>query len=162
LVTNGIATTQVYWVEHTGIDLYFGMSGIKGKRTYHASGKQHSTYFGTRDHEAMGIPLENITGVYPLSNMLVGDLTEQLKYRGATHKYSGRKSDSVLMLDARAIPKRAECHIEIGVLNPGNIAALDIRLGPYTVVGRQMDTQQSAIATLHKPWIYALAQWLLP
>lgn len=92
LVTDGKNTIQVYWVEHTGSDVYFGMSGINGKRSYHASGKQHSNYFGKKLDDGTGIPLKEIKRVRPLSNLLVGDLIEQVKIKGERLKYSGRKA----------------------------------------------------------------------
>jgi len=158
LVTDGKNTIQVYWVEHTGSDIYFGMSGIKGKRSYHASGKQHSNYFGKKQDGGIGIPLKDIKRVRPLTNLLVGDLTEQLKIRGKTQKYSGRKSDNVLLLDARAFPRGAECHVEVGLLEPGMLSALQCRVKTFQIDSRAMVTLQIIIATSQTPWVYALAQ----
>lgn len=162
LVTDGKNTIQVYWVEHTGSDIYFGMSGIKGKRSYHASGKQHSSYFGKKQDGGTGIPLKDIKRVRPLTNLLVGDLTAQLKIRGKTQKFSGRKSDNVLLLDARAFPHGAECHVEVGLLEPGMLSALQCRVKTFQIESRSMVTLQIVITTSQTPWVYALAKKLDP
>jgi hypothetical protein len=41
LYTNGQRIVELFWVTHTGTDLYCGMSGSNIKRSYHASGKLH-------------------------------------------------------------------------------------------------------------------------
>lgn len=163
LVTDGQNTIDVYWIEHTGSDIYFGFTKADGKRTYHASGKQHSTYGGTKQHEGTGVPLKEFKGLLPLSNMRVGVLTEQIKVRGTKQKYSGKESDNVLLLDARAMPRDSECHVEIGLLEPASLSKLNIRLMRHKVGNLgEMIPQQVLIATSEIPWVYVIGLWLIP
>jgi hypothetical protein len=163
LVTDGINTIDVYWIEHTGSDLYFGFSKANGKRSYHASGKQHSTYGGTRDHEGVGLPLNEFKGILPLSNMRIGKLADQIKTRINSQRYSGKKSDNVLLLDARTAPRHAEGHVEIGLIEPTNLSMLNLRLKKHKISNLgEMIPQQVLLATSELPWIYVIGLWLIP
>lgn len=162
LVTNGQKTIQVYWVEHTGSDIYFGLGGMVGKRTYHGSGVQHTSYGGTREKGYKGVPLKEVKGVRVLSNVSLGRLTETDFARRKSQNYSGKKSDSVIILDTRACPSGAEGHLEIGILEDNKLRDLEMRAKDHEWPHGHMVTQQIAVAAAESPWVYAIASWLFP
>src|SRR5215472_8657485 len=67
LITDGSRTIDLYWVEHTGTDVYCGTPNVDGKRSYHASGKIHSTREAKREHEAQHTPLKDLKGQFSLT-----------------------------------------------------------------------------------------------
>jgi hypothetical protein len=160
LITDGSRTIDLYWVEHTGSDVYCGMTNVDGKRSYHASGKIHSTREGKRDHEGYHAPLSELMGQFNLTSVTLGNAREFVRVAAPRHEYSGRKSDTVLTIDARSVPEDAQTVISIGLLEPGNgktMAWLTSFELPFE--GEELLPQQALFATSVHPWVYAIVYW---
>lgn len=120
LVTDGSRTIDLFWVEHDGDNVYCGTSKFDGKRSYHGSGKIHSTKDGKKEHEAWHTPLKKLKKTFHLTSINIGNADAFVKAAAPRYEYSGRKSDAVLLIDTRSIPDDVQTNIMIGLVEPGN------------------------------------------
>jgi hypothetical protein len=160
LITDGSRTIDLYWVEHTGTDIYCGTPNVDGKRSYHASGKIHSTREGKREHEAQHTPLKELKGQFSLTSMTLGNAREFVKVASPKFEYSGRRSDTVLTIDARSVPEGAQTVVMIGLVEPGNGKAMAwLTSFQLPFEGEELVPQQVLFATSVQPWVYAVVYW---
>jgi len=114
LLTNGPATRELLWVEHTGKDVYWGDPGQVLKGSYHGSGDQHLVGQKRYLSMAKGTPLPAIKGLMPLTTLIVGVDPAALDPSVAP-PYRGRRADNVLVLDYRTFRTRrhAQCLVSL-------------------------------------------------
>jgi hypothetical protein len=160
LITDGSRTIDLFWVHHDGKDVYCGFSKIDDKRTYHASGKIHSTFAGIRRDEGWHTPLKNLKGHFQLTGINVGNIGQWMGIISNNLEYSGKKSDTVLFVDTRSIPQDVETHISLGLLEPKNGKVMSWLLGlPFNIDGEEFKPQMGLFATSVSPWVYATVYW---
>jgi hypothetical protein len=147
-------------MEHKASGVYWGSPGFADKHSYHASGQLHRKRQGPAEDVVHHTPLASLKGLFQLTSMTVGNVRGFVQTAAPRYEYSGRKSDVVLSVDARAVPPRAETSIWIGLLEPGNSAAL-LSIAAFTasVPGGQLTPQQLLLSTAVKPWVYASVLW---
>lgn len=150
LISNGCRTIDLFWIEHTGTDVYCGLSRVQDKTSYHASGKVHTDFAGERRHHGWYSPLANLKGSYHLTGFTSHDLDAWVSDLSNDWNYSGKKSDAVLLLDTRSIPNGTSVSISVDLVEAGNSEALArlLRNGP----------QQPLLAVLAasvQPWVCA-------
>jgi hypothetical protein len=160
LITDGVRTVDLFWLHHDGKDVYCGTTGFPEKRSYHASGKIHSTRQGKREDEAWHTPLKNLKGQYQLTSMDVKNIRRYIQLAAPKFEYSGRKSDVVLTVDTRSVPAGVNTSITVGLLEPRNAKALMflLSLAVPAEMG-EFTPRQMVIATSEEPWVYALLYW---
>ena len=160
LVTDGRRTIDVFWLEHKGSDVYWGLPRFPTKRSYHGSGQIHTKQGGKAEGVVQRTPLANLKGQFHLTTVGWGDLSAFVRAAAPKYEYSRRKSDVVLTVDARAVPPKAQASIAVGLVEPGNFAVLKPLLSiklPWE--GEQLLPQQLVLATSVKPWVYACLYW---
>ena len=160
LVTDGKRTVDLFWVEHDGKDVYCGHPKFDGKRSYHESGKIHSTRNGRKEDEAWVTPLKDLKKTFNLTSINIGNAHSYVTTAAPRYEYSGRKSDAVLLIDTRAIPEDVQTNILIGLVEPGNGKSLAWLLSlqlPFE--DEEFLPQQAVLATSVKPWVYAVVYW---
>jgi len=161
LLIDGTNTFTTYWIRHTGKDVYHGWHPNQ-KGSYHASGQSHNK---TRSGEVSDIekhtPLAELKGVHILAslgwlnhpNSFEGQMSTDLQYRPQLKK---SRSDAILMIDSRAIPLEANIQLTIGLLEPGNLTALDRVVYRYSDANAIFfHTKQLLLDTSVKPWVWA-------
>jgi hypothetical protein len=160
LVTNGSRTIDLYWLHHDGKDVYCGPTKSDHKRSYHRSGKVHSTIEGDRKHEAWCLPLAAIKGQFHLSTTNIGNAQNFVAAAAAKYEYGGGKSDALLVIDSRSIPDDVQANIAIGLIEPGNLEALSRLTANHQIEeGQSISCEQLLLATSVKPWVYAIVFW---
>lgn len=162
LITNGPVTNKLIWIQHTGMDVYYGFDGQPGRWSYHASGQHHhKSDAGAYSDVEHRVPLADIIGILPLSGT---------SFRNTEHMFASshrtpfvprpRKptADAMLTIDARAIPPDRQIMLWFGLLEPGNGAALTELLSTR----RDNGTVDSHLLLAMKttPWVWALVDWL--
>jgi hypothetical protein len=158
LYTNGKRTIDLFWLYHSGSDVYWGSPGFAGKTSYHASGKVHSTHGGKRDLEYHHVPLAELKGQFNLSSLSIANTEEWFEHADAKFEYSGKKSDAVLIIDSRAIKKETQFSVSIGLLEPYRMDVLNQNL---CMIGaeRSLIAQQVLLSTGVVPWVYVILYW---
>ncbi|TET68166.1 MAG: hypothetical protein E3J56_11720 [Candidatus Aminicenantes bacterium] len=129
------------------------MPRIDWKRTYHESGKIHTTDKGNKTGEVWHTPLKSLKGPFNLTTINIGNAKSFIKAQHPRCDYSGKKSDSILTIDTRVIPKSVQTNIAIGLLEPYNFDALN------RILTASSPPQQILISLEVKPWVYALLFW---
>jgi hypothetical protein len=163
LLTNGKKTIALWWVEHRGTDVYTGPAGALGKRSYHASGQIHDTYSGERRNVANHVPLSELKGQFHLTSINIGNATQFVDLCSDQLLFSGRSSDAILMIDTRTIPPGAHTNISVGLVEPGNGAAIAWLLNLETDWGDEIQsTKQGLFVCSRNPWVYAMVSWTQP
>jgi hypothetical protein len=161
LITNGRRTVDVFWVEHTGKDVYCGATKSSGKRSYHGSGKVHFTDGGVRTSEGWHVPLRDLKGQFHLTSINVGNARGFVQAVHTRLDYSGKKADAVLLIDARQIPTNVQTSIAIGLVEPGNGAVLGKLISHnHEDAELKISSRQALISTCTNPWVYAIVSWL--
>lgn len=161
LITNGSRTIDLFWVNHDGKDVYCGLSKVDDKRSYHESGKIHSTFAGERRDEGWYLPLKDLKGQFHLTSINVGNIREWINNLSDSWEYSGKKSDAVLLIDTRSVPVDVQTHISVGLVEPSNGKVISWLLDlPFNIEGEEFKPQQGLFATSVSPWVYATVYWL--
>jgi hypothetical protein len=124
LFTNGQRTIDLFWLSHDGSDVYCGNPGFDRKRTYHASGKIHSTVEGKKTNEGWHTRLRDLKGQFHLTTIGLTNSAKWLEAVESKYEYSGKKSDAVLIIDSRSIPEGVALNVSIGLLESGNTDVL--------------------------------------
>ena len=158
LFTNGDKTIDLFWLSHDGVDVYCGQTGFDGKRSYHESGKIHTTTKGARTNEAWHTPLRHLKDQFHLTTIGLTNSAEWFEVVSTKYEYSGKKSDAVLMIDSRSIPEGVAFNVSIGLLEPGNTSVLNsmIALSPEVA---DISANQVLLSTAVEPWVYAIVYW---
>lgn len=181
LFTDGTNALTVYWLQHTGRDVYHGWHPNQ-KGSYHESGQTH---YKTRSNEISDVeihtPLAQLQGAHVLGGLqlinhpgnFTGQMAEERKYKP---QWKRSASDAILMIDSRSIELDANIKLTIGLLEPGNFAALNNCVYKY-VHGdvNPFNTKQILLSTSVEPWVWvkvdvvtqdetreALAVWFPP
>ncbi len=156
LYTNGDRIAELFWLNHTGTDIYYGQPRSSSKGSYHASGKLHTKENGNEKDGALVAPLKEVKGQFHL--MTVGLSNTRIWPEGRYKKieFTGKKLDNVLYIDSRAIPEKEFINISIGLLEPNNFAVLS------SIINSIGTVKQVLIATESVPWVYSLLLWPLP
>ena len=159
LFTNGVRTIDLFWLSHGGSDVYCGQPGFDGKRSYHASGKIHSTTKGERTDEAWHTPLRDLKGQFHLTTIGLTNSAKWFEVVASKHEYSGKKSDAALIIDGRSIPEGITFNVSIGLLEPGNTNVLHSMIAlPQEV--QDISAKQVLLSTSVEPWVYVILYWL--
>lgn len=159
LFTNGARTIDLFWLSHDGSDVYCGASRFDGKRTYHASGKIHSTVEGKKTDEAWHTPLRDIKGQFHLTTIAMNNSPDCFDSIATRYEYTMKKSDAVLMIDSRSIPQGVTFNVSVGLLEPGNTDILGLMVLPREVEGFSVSAQQVLLSTSVEPWVYVVLYW---
>ncbi len=160
LITNGSRTIDLFWVHHDGKDVYCGLSKVDDKRSYHESGKIHSTFSGERRDEGWHTPLRDLKGQFHLTSINVGNIGKWINSLSSSWDYSGKKSDAVLLVDTRSVPADVQTHISVGLVEPTNGKVMSWLLDlPFNVEGEEFKPQLGLFSTSVSPWVYATVYW---
>lgn len=160
LLTNGSRTVDLLWISHDGRDVYCGLPKSDFKRSFHESGKIHTDVNGLRRDEEWVAPLADLKGQFNLGTLSIGPPQKALELMSGKYEYSGKKSDAVVVLDARCIPDNYQASIAYGLLEPGNFGALGQLLGTRDISGfGTISCEQIMLSTSVSPWVYVLLYW---
>jgi hypothetical protein len=160
LFTNGIDTHTLYWLSHTGTDVYHSPHP-NGKYSYHQSGESHYKRHrdGVKLNTETHAPVSQLKGAQIIGGLgfingpgnFTGPHASGMKYKpqGST------RSDAILTIDSRTLPPDATVQLTIGLLEPGNILALSPSLQPHRVGGSWVfNTKQLLLNTSVEPWVW--------
>jgi hypothetical protein len=163
LFTDGSKTIDFFWVRHTGTDVYWGSTGSPDKRTYHASGKIHSTSHGGRKDETWHTPLRELKKQFHLTTLTFTNHSNWFT-NSRLREYSGRKSDAVLVIDSRTIPHGVQVSVMVGLLEPGRLDIVQslVMLPREVTDFIPLQPKQILISTAVEPWIYVVLHWIAP
>ena len=146
LLTNGKRTVDVIWLDHRGADIYYGFIGWKGKTTYHGSGKRHDHLpSGERTEIQSHHPLNAFCGQLQLCAF--GISTAALLGSEQATDYTGKKGDSVILMDARALPDQV--NVSLGLLEVGAHQSI-------LPVHQVANVRLVHLVTHTVPWIYVM------
>ena len=153
VATNGEKTLDIFFIRRQNNDLYYGSTRDVQKYSYHASGKQHMTgKRGVKRQEHMHIPLSMTAGYCHL--MTVGLNIHSILDDAPIDKcYTGKKSDAVVYLDVRPIPRGAIVNLSVGILEAGRLDKLPL------VEDLTMMDKQVVLFTEMKPWVCVRVAW---
>ncbi len=153
VATNGQKTSDLFFIRRQNDDLYYGSTRDAQKYSYHASGKQHMTgKHGVKRQEHMHTPLSMIAGYRQL--MTVGlNIHSILDNTPIDKCYTGKKSDAVVYLDTRSIPRGAIVNLSVGILEAGRLDKLPLIDDPT------MMDKQVVLFTEMKPWVCLHVAW---
>jgi hypothetical protein len=150
LYTNGDNTVELFWIKHTGSDVYCGSSGSDTKKSYHESGKLHWKKEGKEIGGAWVAPLKEVKGQFHL--MTIG-LNNSCDFPDKTcHKigFKQHEVDAALYIDSRSIPEKEFINITVGLLEPSCFNSL------HEIVVASENVKQVLLATETVPWIYCI------
>jgi hypothetical protein len=133
------------------MDLYYGLAGIPGHTSYHASGARHDRLpTGTAMPMEKALPLREVKGSFNLGTYAFNPgLAEHWR-----HKYTGDLADAVLFLDLRGMPSDRTVNVMLGLLEPHQLAQVPSRLGAHFM------TAQLTVVTSVVPWVWMLVGWM--
>lgn len=153
LYTNGDRIAELFWVQHTGTDVYCGQPNSSSKKSYHASGKLHEKVDGIETNSHWVAPLKEIKGQFHL--MTIGIRNPRQWSEGAFKniEYSNSKLDNAIFIDSRSIPEKEEINIVIGLLEPNNYGVLN------SISQSIPNIKLINLATHETPWVYTLLIW---
>jgi hypothetical protein len=155
-VTDGQKTIKLFWLQYDGKDVHCGLSKFTNKLTYHGSGELHTTQNGQNINRDWRAPLAGITGLMHLTT--ISSIPQLLAYSDPISNIS-RKSDAILLIDLRPIPKDADLHIAVGLLERGRLDAISPMLVPIDFSGIRLAPQQAFFITSVDPWVWAVLYW---
>lgn len=153
LYTNGAKTVDLFWVRHTGSDVYCGGSRSNFKRSYHSSGKLHETEGGKKRNEAWVAPLKEVKGQFHLMTLAFSNSRNWAKGAFSRLETTRSKLDAAIFIDSRSISERQTVNVLIGLLEPHNFRPISILTKAMTGV------KQVFLATNSVPWVYAIVMW---
>lgn len=149
-LTDGKNYVTLMWISHEGDDVYAGHVGDPKKFSYHGSGKVHFKEPGSKVPGQMTVPLKDLKDYFPITNVSLGSTNAG---RGALddwlYKDSGKKRDSILVIDIRSGLLGGSFSIHVGLLEAGNTDVLQA-----LITG--LEPSQVFLATSVTPWICAL------
>ena len=145
LYTDGTKTVELFWINHTGSDVYCGGSRSNFKRSYHNSGQLHETAGGRRTHQSWVAPLKQLKGQFHLTTLAFSS-SRRLPRSNAT----GSKLDAAIVIDSRSLPKKQTVNVIIGLLEPNNFRPIE------GITKTISGVKQVLLATNSVPWVYAI------
>jgi len=162
LFTNGTRTIDLFWLKHDGSEVYCGQSGFAAKRSYHASGKVHSTSNAVRTDEGWHTPLRDFKKQFHLTTIALSNSARWFDAVDSKYDYSGRMSDAVLVIDSRSIPEQVQINVSIGLLEPGRMDILHgLLLQPTEAIASfPVSAKQLLLSTAVEPWVYVVFYWV--
>jgi hypothetical protein len=113
-VTNGTKFVDVFWINHTGTDIYCGPSFVNSHRSYHASGAIHSKLSGYNCNQTNHVPLAAFAGEFLLEGLGIANIPEWFTQSDDSSDFRGGKTDTFLVLDLRTVP--SDVTINIGTV----------------------------------------------
>ena len=153
VATNGQKTVDLFFVRRRNDDLYYGETRDAQKYSYHASGKRHMTgKRGVKRQEYLHTPLSMIEGYFHLTTAGY-KIHSILDNAPADRFYTGRRSDIMVYLDTRSIPRGAIVNLSIGILEAGRLDKLPL------IEDSTMRDQQVSLFTGMKPWVCVRVAW---
>lgn len=158
LYTNGTKTVDLFWLSHDGRDVYCGQPGYDSKRSYHASGKVHTKGQGEYRDEGWHAPLKDLKTQFHLTTIGLRNDSKWFEVVAPKFEYSGKRSDAILTIDSRSLPRRQAVNVSIGLLEPGRMDVLRAMAIPSVEAKAftPMSTQQVLLSTSVVPWVYAI------
>lgn len=159
LLTNGSRTIDLLWLRHEGTDVYCGHTKMAHKWSYHGSGKYHFKAPPDNSHGDWRVPLKELNTPVQFFSTTFGNPSKFLEEADSKYEYSGRKSDTLLVVDVRSIPEGYQAHIDIGLVPPDKPAWL----GALATTGELLpdlglSCSQLIVSTSVNPWVYARIQ----
>jgi len=154
LYTNGTTSYDFYWLFHTGTDVYCGSPYRKSKRSYHRSGKVHTTTNGAREHEHWHTELRELRGQFHLETTSFVNSESWFAEKVKLQEYGGGKSDAVLVIDSRSLPPSTWVHAAVGLVEPGR----GDLVSSFALAAKQagLECHQILLATSVTPWVYVV------
>jgi len=152
VLNNGEFLSQMMWLRHTGSDIYFGVSGNKEKHSYHRSGVVHSKIDGETTGRGRKVPLSELNREHHL--LTLGFRTSPAFFHSENNvkQHSGKKTDSLWVIDVRSYPPNTNLQITLGLTPPfPNDSAL-VRLQK---LAGNIPLRQLHYSTHFEPWVYA-------
>ena len=152
MYTNGKDTVELFWVKHTGTDVYCGSSGSESKTTYHKTGKLHWKKGELEKNSAWVAPLKEVKGQFHLMTIGLNNSYNMPKKTCQRIGFTKHKVDAVLYIDARSIPEKEFISIAVGLLEPYCFSFFDQIIPDNNV-------KQVLLATETIPWVYCMLMW---
>ena len=152
LYTDGQRTVELFWLKHTGTDVYCGHPQSSVKRSYHASGKLHTKDGPTEIYGEWIAPLKDLQGAFHLMTIAFTSSRAFVRAARAELEFTRTKLDTALYIDARAIPEGMLVNVAVGLLEPGNLAALSF-------LAALPNLKQILVSTAVSPWVFAGITW---
>lgn len=153
LYSNGKQTVELFWVTHTGKDVYCGVPKSNFKRSYHASGKLHSKEGSVEKDASWASPLKEVKGHFHLGTIGLSNSREWPKKTYARLEVFPRKVDGAIFIDSRSIPEKQIINVSVGLLEPHNFPALD------RLIRALGNVRQLHLSTDSTPWICCMVMW---
>jgi hypothetical protein len=155
LYTNGERIAELFWVTHTGTDVYCGMPKSDRKMSYHASGKLHIKNDGDEQSANWVAPLNEIKRLFNLTTIGFQNSRtwDDRAYRSI--EYSNKKLDNTIFIDSRSIPDKEHVSIMVGLMEPNNYSVLN------GITRKLENVKQVNLATHEEPWLCSIIIWPL-
>jgi hypothetical protein len=153
LLTNGEKFVEVFWLSHSGTDVYCGPSFTNSHRSYHCTGKVHSKLSGYRCNEKNHIPLNAFVGEFFLEGLGIANVPEWFADHEHSLDFRGGKTDTLLVIDLRTVPSDVTVNLRIGLLQASRTDLLLPEIASF-------DVKQILFMTSTTPWIYTVVYWV--
>jgi hypothetical protein len=144
----------MFWVEHTGRDVYWGMVGLPDHYSYHETGKRHIKQPGGYRILESHVPLAELRGIFHLSTLAFS--AELLDAGSYLRGYFGGSSDAAVYLDTRSMPSGIPVNVMIGLVEVGRGDLLPTIPFPGWI------TRQVLLVTEVTPWVWVSVGWPPP
>ena len=159
--TFGNEPSDILWIQHTGTDLYCGISNFDAKWSYHFSGKLHLQVAGSKEHESWHASLQNFKGYFAITTLAIARPNDESAFQNSFPPSSGHKVDAIVLVDFRVVPPGVTPNISVGLLEPGKLEELNhLITAPFGPDRKNVETHQVHVATNVSPWVTVLVWWL--
>lgn len=140
----------MFWLEHTGKDVYCGMVGLSDHQSYHETGKRHIKQAGNYQILETREQLKELHGIVSLTTLAFAKgLLDAGSY---LREYYGGSSDAVVYLDTRSMPAGEPVNVMLGLLEVGRSDLLPLKWPNWTV-------HQVTLVTAVTPWVWISVGW---
>jgi len=151
VLTDGVRTDVLYWIDHDGKDVYHGGPRERPHFSYHEDG---TIYAGTKSASVRASdrePLGQFRRLHRLMGIAVGS-----EFAGRElHPYTGKQADAVAFIDTRAFPP-CILRVSVGLLEPWRLDLLQALMKDLEPLAGPV--RQCLIVSSVAPWVYVLVQ----
>jgi hypothetical protein len=150
LLTDGKRVVEVFWLAHKGGDVYYGLSFARSVHSsYHGQTGQRHDKIGDQYYPiGQSVPLAELQGRLVLATFAFSASLPTKSVLPEVQRLS--KSEAVVFLDLRSIPKDSGVNVHVSLINPGHQDLLWTSLP---------GTRQIILLTSVVPWVEFVVRW---
>jgi hypothetical protein len=151
---NGRRAVDLFWIQHTGIDLYCGPSQSKLKWSYHEKGEYHVVHGRERLFTKIQAPLTEVSGYVPITGIGLPATPLATRIATATPQSSARRVDARVTIDERSLDRSLGVQVTVGVIRTDAFHLLADGLAKHAAMYPQsLSLHQLLVVASVSPWV---------